>query len=118
MAMKNYYRRMASGKGPRIRQEGHFTFHIIPSIFFLILESFEIKYLFQKNKQRDFPCSPRVKNLPCSAGDVGSIPGQGTKILHAAEQLSPHATIRSLHTATKEKIPSAATKTQGSQINK
>ena len=65
----------------------------------------------------DFPGGPRVKNLPCSAGDVGSIPGQGTEILHAAEELSPHATIRSLHTATKEKIRSAATKPQGSQIN-
>ena len=29
-----------------------------------------------------------VKNLPGSAGDMGLIPGQGTKILHAAEQLS------------------------------
>ena len=28
------------------------------------------------------------KNLPCSAGNVGLIPGQGTKILHAMEQLS------------------------------
>ena len=77
MAMKNYYRRMASGKGPRIREEGHFTFHIIHSIFFLILESFEIKYLFQKNKHRDFPCSPRVKNLPCSVRDARLIPGVG-----------------------------------------
>ena len=32
-----------------------------------------------------------VKNLPCNAGDVGSIPGRGTKIPHAAEQLSPCA---------------------------
>ena len=30
-----------------------------------------------------------VKNLPSSAGHVGSIPGQGTKIPHAEEQLSP-----------------------------
>ena len=33
-----------------------------------------------------------VKNLPYDAGDVGSIPGQGTKILHAAGQLSLCAT--------------------------
>ena len=34
-----------------------------------------------------------VKNLPCNAGDVGSIPGQGTKILHAVElKLSPCTT--------------------------
>ena len=37
-----------------------------------------------------------VKNLPCNAGDVGSIPGQGTKIPHAAGQLSPWATTRVL----------------------
>ena len=29
-----------------------------------------------------------VKNLLCNAGDVGSIPGQGTKIPHALKQLS------------------------------
>ena len=33
-----------------------------------------------------------VKNLPCNAGDTGSIPGQGTKIPHAPEQLSLPAT--------------------------
>ena len=32
-----------------------------------------------------------VKNLPGNAGDVGLIPGQGTKIPQAAEQLSQHA---------------------------
>ena len=32
-----------------------------------------------------------VKNLPSTAGDVGSIPGQGTKIPHAVQQLSPCA---------------------------
>ena len=35
---------------------------------------------------------PLVKNLPSNAGDVGSVPGQGTKITCAVEQLSPHAT--------------------------
>ena len=42
-----------------------------------------------------------VKNLPGDAGDTGWIPGQGTKILHAAQQLSltlqllsSHATVR------------------------
>ena len=33
-----------------------------------------------------------VKNQPSNAGDVGSIPGRGTKIPHAAGQLSPRAT--------------------------
>ena len=42
---------------------------------------------------RDFPGGPVVKNPPCNAGDVGSIPGQGTKILHAVElKLSPCTT--------------------------
>ena len=31
-----------------------------------------------------------VKNLPCNAWDAGSIPGRGTKIPHAIEQLSLH----------------------------
>ena len=31
---------------------------------------------------RDFPGGAVVKNLPASAGDVGSIPGQETKIPH------------------------------------
>ena len=29
---------------------------------------------------RDFPSGPVAKNLPCSAGDMGSIPDQGTNI--------------------------------------
>ena len=40
------------------------------------------------NRTRDFPGGPVVKNLPSSAGDVGSIPGQGTKIPHTVGQLS------------------------------
>ena len=38
----------------------------------------------------DFPGGPVVKNLPCKTGDAGSIPGQGTDVPHATEQLSPH----------------------------
>ena len=41
---------------------------------------------------RDLPGGPVVKNPPSSAGDAGSIrsliPGRGTKIPHAAGQLS------------------------------
>ena len=37
---------------------------------------------------------PMVKNPPSNAGGIGSIPGQGTKILHFTGQLSPHATTR------------------------
>ena len=42
--------------------------------------------------ERDFPGGPVVKNLPRNAGDLGLIPGQGTKSSHAVEQLSLHAT--------------------------
>ena len=42
----------------------------------------------------DFPGGLVVQNLPSNAGDAGSIPGQGTKIPHAAGQLSPHTTAR------------------------
>ena len=42
----------------------------------------------------DFPGCPVVKNLPCNAGDEGSIPGPGTKIPHDPEQLNLWATAR------------------------
>ena len=32
-----------------------------------------------------------VKHLPCNAGNTGLIPGWGTKIPQASEQLNPHA---------------------------
>ena len=35
----------------------------------------------------DFPDGPVVRNLPCNAGDLSSIPGQGTNIPRAAGQL-------------------------------
>ena len=44
----------------------------------------------------EFPSGPVVKNLPFNAGDTGLIPGQGTKIPHAAGQLSPHTATREL----------------------
>ena len=42
----------------------------------------------ERNKIRDFPGGPVVKNLPAKAGDTGLIPDQGTKIPHVAGQLS------------------------------
>ena len=42
----------------------------------------------------DFPGGPVVKNLPCNAGNTNSIPGQGTKISHPGEQLSPRITTK------------------------
>ena len=51
------------------------------------------KYTFKNyNSCEDFPGGPVIKNMPCNKGDVGSIPGQGTKIPRAVEQLSPRAT--------------------------
>ena len=49
-----------------------------------------------------------LKIPPFNAGDVGPIPGQGTRISHAMEQLGPQATATKWPTA----------KTQLSQINK
>ena len=37
-----------------------------------------------------------VKNPPTNAGDTGSIPGQGTKIPHAPEQLGPRTSTAEL----------------------
>ena len=37
----------------------------------------------------DFPGSPVVKNLPSNARDANSSPGRGTRIPHAARELSP-----------------------------
>ena len=64
----------------------------------------------------DFPVGPVVKNLPRNSGDVGSIPGPGTKIPHASEQLSLCTTTESVYS--NKKIPHAATKTRCSQIKK
>ena len=50
-----------------------------------------------------------VENPPCNARDMGLIPGWGSKIPHASEQLSSCATT---------KILCAATRTWGSQTNK
>ena len=44
--------------------------------------------LFENVFVGDFPGGPVVKNPPSCAGDAGSIPGRGTKIPHAAGQLS------------------------------
>ena len=52
--------------------------------------------LYTKVEHWDFPGGPVVKNPPYNAGDAGSIPGQGTKIPHAAGQLSLCATTTEL----------------------
>ena len=42
----------------------------------------------------DFPGGSVIKNPPCKAGDAGSTSGQGTRIPHAVEHLSPLATAK------------------------
>ena len=70
--------------------------------------------LFTMASPRDFPGGCVVKNLPCNAEDVGSIPGWGTKIPHNTEQLSLNSATtepRSYGTHDETKIPHAAAKT-------
>ena len=37
---------------------------------------------------RNFPGGPVVEGPPCNTGDTGLIPGPGTKMPHAGEQLN------------------------------
>ena len=48
-------------------------------------------------RERNFPGVQVVKNTPSNAGDLGSIPGQGTKIPHAVGQLSLHIATNEVH---------------------
>ena len=43
---------------------------------------------------RDFPGGPGLRFHAASGGGAGSIPGQGTKIPHAVEELNLHTTTR------------------------
>ena len=56
---------------------GHLAFHRVT-----------LQVLVSRVYFQDFWC-PVVKNPSCNAGDMGSTPGQGTKIPHAEEQLKP-----------------------------
>jgi len=46
--------------------------------------------LWEKKKKGNFPGETVVKNLPCNAQDMGSIPCWGTKIPHAATEPACH----------------------------
>ena len=55
----------------------------------------EVEFTYKKNHHlRDFPGGPVVKNRPYNAGDSGLIPGRGTKITHAEQQLDLCASTR------------------------
>ena len=84
-----------------------------------------------KRSPGDFRSGPVAKSLPWGAGDTSSIPGQRSRIPHAAGQLNLcAATPEPVHHVERipapqrkiandvMKIPSAATKTPRSQINK
>ena len=47
--------------------------------------------ILTKNRKGDFPGGPVAKNPPYNAGDPGSVPGWGIKILYSAGQLSLRA---------------------------
>ena len=47
-----------------------------------------------RSNPRDFPGGLGVKNLPYNSGDMGSTPGQGTRVPPAGEQLSLWDTTR------------------------
>ena len=72
-------------KGRQLKLHGkkHLTLH-------------EMKCIKYKNWLWDLPGGKMVENLPCKVGDVGSIPDQGTKILHATGKLSPCSASTSL----------------------
>ena len=62
----------------------------------------------------DFLDGPVVENPPSNEGDIGSNPGQGTKIPHAQGQLDP-CMPQLLSPPVTTKIAWAATETQRSQ---
>jgi len=77
--------------------------------FFPCVSGWCLRILFN-TAPRSFSCGPVVKNPPCSTGDLGSTSGHGTKIPHAAEQLS-------LGTPTPEPACSGACVTQPESLN-
>ena len=69
-----------------------------------------------KGQLGDFPGGPVVKNLiPFNTGDLGLIPGQGTKIPHFLGQLSLSTTATELCAPQLERSLCATTKTPSSQ---
>ena len=57
----------------------------------------------KKCKLGDFLVGPGIKNSPPNVGDMGLIPGWGTMIPHALEQLSPHTTSKTQYSQRKTK---------------
>ena len=74
-----------------------------------VQEGVTLKETPKRKGRLKFPGKPVVKNLPCNAGDTGSIPGWGTQTLHAAGQLSLFTTVAEL--TLKPKTPQDLMKT-------
>ena len=53
-----------------------------------------LRVLQAEKPNEGFPDGRVVNNLPCNAGDAGSIPGEGIRIQSTVGQLSLHATTR------------------------
>ena len=60
-----------------------FSGNFIPSSQLWYKPKITLNISLKKNTIRDFPGGPVVKNLSCNAGDLDSIPVQGTKVPHA-----------------------------------
>ena len=65
-----------------------------PTLLCPFLKRTTLATKMKRNLFWDFPGGPVVKNLLSIAGDMGSIPGQGTKIPHAEGQLSLSTTTK------------------------
>ena len=57
---------------------------MVPTFSPLREEDRQVIKQWRHSVRRDLPGGPVVKNLPSSAGVVGSIPDRGTKIPHAS----------------------------------
>ena len=83
---------------------GHFRDSVLRACLNNGFASLETDESYQEcYRLRDLPDGPVVKNLPSNLGDVGLIPGQGTKIPHATGQLSPCTTMKAQHSLYKNK---------------
>ena len=61
-----------------------------------------------EDSDKDFPGDPVIKNPPSNAEGTGSVPGRGTKIPRALQQLSPSATAREQPAGHRERRRAAA----------
>ena len=74
-----------SEKGCACRRGRNYCAHFWPMIY-IPNSNFghsQVHPSSRENTSWDFPDDPVAKNLPSNAGDMGLIPGQGTKIPHA-----------------------------------